>query len=128
MSNQNVGYKLSLKAQEIEEKLKKIKFDNELKEGSENLVTSGVIYEAFQNTKNENVNLTAENLIEIKNGVIRSTIGDKTGETVEIYKEIYRDSDIRIIGDSVEDDNGDCWYVSEYASINIFEKDFPKIN
>ena len=76
-------YKLKFTAEEIERKLGKIEFDNEPTKGSENLLTSGTVYEALQNVGGESggsVNLTAGDGIEIKDSVIRSTLGDYLGE------------------------------------------------
>ena len=88
----SMGYKLSYTAQEIDNKLKdienkqdKLDFDSVPTEGSENLITSGGVYDALQNVGGGSVNLVAGNLIEIKDGVISSTLGKaEFKDTMEI--------------------------------------------
>jgi hypothetical protein len=73
----------------------KLVFDKVPTEGSEHLVTSGAIHEALRNTGNgsgTSGNLTAGDLIEIKDGVIRSTLGDISGETEELFEELWSKS------------------------------------
>lgn len=113
-------YRLAFTAQEIDEKLGKINdlennkqdklaFDTEPIEGSENPITSGAIYTALQNVgggAGGSVNLTAGDGIEIKDGIIRSTLGDFIGtETEETFVEFYYEDNIET------EDQGDGSYI-----------------
>lgn len=65
-------------------------FDDVPTEGSNRLITSGAIHEAMKNIDVEaDVALTAGDLLEIKDGVIRSTLGDETGETTTIFEKLW---------------------------------------
>ena len=99
----------------LENKQDALSFDSTPTEGSENPITSGGVYEALQNIdvgsgggEGGNVALAAGDLLEIKDGVIRSTLGDDTGEVVEVFNELYN---IQIQDLSYEEDMG--FYVME---------------
>ena len=65
-------------------------FDDVPTEGSNRLITSGAIHEAMKNIDVEaDVALTAGDLLEIKDGVIRSTLGDETGETTTVFEKLW---------------------------------------
>ena len=71
-------------------------FDEVPTEGSENLVKSGAIHAALQNVGG-GTDLVAGDLIEIKDGVIRSTLGDFIGtETENAFVEFYHADNIEM--------------------------------
>lgn len=87
----------------------KPQIDTEVVAGSENLITSGGVYDALQNI---NIDYTAGDLIEIKDGVIRSTLGDLlSDDTEEIYVEFYHADNIEM------GDEGNGTYVYQAESI-----------
>lgn len=113
-------YRLSYTAQEIDAKLGKVSileedivnkqdkltFDNEPVEGSENPISSGGVFNALQNVGGGSVDLTAGDLIEIKDGVIRSTLGDLiSDDTEETFVEFHHADNIEM------GDQGDGTYV-----------------
>lgn len=88
-------YKLKFTAEEIDNKLSKIEFDKMPTEGSENLVTSGAVHTALQSVGG--TDLVAGDGIEIKDGVVRSTLGDFVGtETENKFVEFYRADNIEM--------------------------------
>ena len=79
-------------------------YDEAPTEGSENLVKSGAVYTALQNVGG--TDLVAGDLLEIKDGVIRSTLGDLlSDETEETLVEFHHADNIEM------GDQGDGTYV-----------------
>ena len=82
----DAGY---ITSEALENKQDKLTFDVEPSEGSENPITSGGVYNALQNVGG-GTDLIAGDFIEIKDGVVRCTLGDlKSGGTKEVIDEKY---------------------------------------
>lgn len=94
----DAGY---ITSEALENKQDKLTFDAEPAEGSENPITSGGVYNALQNVGGGSTNLIAGDGIEIKDGVIRSTLGDIIG-TVNTFNELCRIDNLMLEGEDGE--------------------------
>ena len=100
-------YKLKFTAEEIDNKLSKIEFDEMPTEGSKNLVTSGAVHTALQSAGG-GTDLVAGDFIEIKDGVVRCTFGDVIG-TIDTFNELLRIDNLELEGEDGE------YYWEDYA-------------
>ncbi len=92
--------------------------DNRPIENSENLISSGGVYNALQNI-DVGETYQAGNLIKIKNNVISSTLGDNTGEIIKTFDKIFQIENL-----AFEKDSG--YSTSDY--ILMYQQPLPNEN